>query len=99
MKATRSRELARNTLITVRPSEGSLQDVLTVVVPDSGADVDAVERALIAFALERTDGNRTRAAQFLGLSRSALIYRMHKHGLVRDRDGAECAAPTGSSHQ
>ena len=63
------------------------------MVPDSGTDVDAVERALIAFALKKTGGNRTHAARFLGLSRSALIYRMHKHGLVEteitDRRGPE----------
>jgi hypothetical protein len=54
----------------------------TVMVPSSGIDLGAVERALIAFALDASDGNRTHAARFLGLSRSALIYRMHKHGLV-----------------
>ena len=59
------------------------------MVPESGVDVDAVERALIAFALKRTEGNRTHAARFLGLSRSALIYRMHKHGLVRDTDAPD----------
>jgi len=55
---------------------------MVVAVPDAGADIEAVERALIAFALERTNGNRTHAARFLGLSRSALIYRMQKHQLV-----------------
>ena len=43
----------------------------------------AVERALIQFALDTHGGNRTHAAQFLGLSRSALLYRMQKHHLVR----------------
>lgn len=56
--------------------------VATVAVPASGVTLDALERALIVFALGSSDGNRTRAAKFLGLSRSALIYRMHKHGLV-----------------
>ena len=53
-----------------------------VVVPAAGVALEAVERALIVFALASSDGNRTRAARFLGLSRSALIYRMHKHGLA-----------------
>jgi DNA-binding NtrC family response regulator len=56
--------------------------VARVAVPTSGVPLDAFERALIAFALRSSEGNRTRAARFLGLSRSALIYRMHKHGLV-----------------
>jgi two-component system NtrC family response regulator len=54
----------------------------TVAVPASGIDLQAVERALIVFALASSGGNRTRAARFLGLSRSALLYRMHKHGLA-----------------
>ena len=76
-----------------RPSDNGV----AIVIPDSGADVEAVERALIAFALETREGNRTRAARFLGLSRSALIYRMHKHGLVRDADGLERGRPEGQS--
>lgn len=56
--------------------------IATVALPASGVPLDAIERALILFALRSSDGNRTRAARFLGLSRSALIYRMHKHGFV-----------------
>ena len=89
MKATRAPEHPHGTPVTVRCSDAALGNALVVAVPDSGVDVDAIERALIAFALERTEGNRTRAARFLGLSRSALIYRMHKHGLVRNVDGTE----------
>ena len=78
---------------------GALESAVAVVVPDSGADVVAVERALIEFALERTGGNRTHAARFLGLSRSALIYRMHKHGLIRSTAGIEPVGSEGSRHQ
>ena len=60
-----------------------------VAVPASGVDLEAVERALIVFALTSSSGNRTRAARFLGLSRSALIYRMHKHGLAADATTCE----------
>lgn len=56
--------------------------VATVALPPTGIPLDAIERALILFALDSHAGNRTRAAHFLGLSRSALIYRMHKHGLA-----------------
>jgi DNA-binding NtrC family response regulator len=54
----------------------------SINVPPSGVDLVAVERALIQFALEVHGGNRTRAARFLGLSRSALLYRLQKHHLV-----------------
>jgi len=96
MKTTTSRR-AQDTSITIRLADRTSENAVAVavVVPESGADVEAVERALIAFALETTEGNRTRAARFLGLSRSALIYRMHKYGLVRDPDGLEGSRPEG----
>jgi two-component system response regulator AtoC len=40
-----------------------------------------VERAAIVAALDSEDGNQTRAARRLGLSRRALIYKMEKYGL------------------
>jgi transcriptional regulator with PAS, ATPase and Fis domain len=43
--------------------------------------LDAVERSNIVAALEAENGNRTRAAERLGISRRALIYKLHKHGI------------------
>ncbi|HEX6058624.1 MAG TPA: sigma-54 dependent transcriptional regulator [Gemmatimonadaceae bacterium] len=42
---------------------------------------EALERTLIAEALERTGGNRTRAAQLLDLSHRALLYKIREYGL------------------
>ena len=42
---------------------------------------EELERALIAQALERTGGNRTRAAQLLDLSHRALLYKIRDYGL------------------
>jgi DNA-binding NtrC family response regulator len=42
------------------------------------------ERALIAQALEKTGGNKTRAATLLGISRDVLRYRMKKLNLDAD---------------
>jgi two-component system, NtrC family, response regulator AtoC len=42
---------------------------------------EALERMLIADALERTGGNRTRAAQLLDLSHRALLYKIREYGL------------------
>jgi two-component system response regulator AtoC len=42
----------------------------------------ALERELIAHALERTGGNRTRAAEMLDLSPRALFYKLQDYGLA-----------------
>ena len=43
--------------------------------------LDQAERTLIETALARNDGNVSRAAESLGLSRSALYRRLHRYGL------------------
>src|SRR6185437_12219311 len=40
-----------------------------------------LEQSLIRRALERTQGNRTRAAQLLQLSHRALLYKIREYGL------------------
>ncbi len=44
-------------------------------------NLDEVERYLIQRTLARHDGNVSKAAQALGLSRSAMYRRLQKHGL------------------
>jgi len=53
----------------------------TVKLPADGITLGKVEKELIAQALERTVGNRTRAAQLLGISRHTLLYRIEKYDL------------------
>lgn len=53
----------------------------SVALPVSGVNLSQVERDLIRQALERTNGNRTRSAKLLSISRDALAYRMQKHGI------------------
>jgi two-component system response regulator AtoC len=43
---------------------------------------EALERTLISRALERTRGNRTRAAALLDLSHRALLYKIREYGLT-----------------
>lgn len=45
---------------------------------------DLVERDFIAAALERARGNRTTAAEILGLSRQSLYVKLRRHGLGAD---------------
>ena len=48
---------------------------------DMREHIAEVERAAIVAALDACGGNQTRAAQKLGLSRRALIYKLEKYGL------------------
>ncbi len=53
-----------------------------IVLPPEGVIWEDVERALVIQALERTDGNQSKAARLLGLSRDQLRYRMQRFGLL-----------------
>lgn len=52
-----------------------------IELPDENISLDEVEREIIRYALKRHKGNQTQTAQYLGITRSALIYRMQKSGL------------------
>lgn len=56
-------------------------EILPADLPDAGVNMEAVEKELLLRALQKFGGNQTRAARFLNLSRRALSYRLHKHGL------------------
>ncbi len=51
-------------------------------VPDEGLDLEKLEVQLIRSALEKAKGNKTKAAELLGLSRDTLRYRMEKYHIV-----------------
>lgn len=61
--------------------ESELNQKFVVRLPEEGLSLDQVERDLILMALENSSGNQTKAARQLGITRSALIYRMEKHNL------------------
>ena len=51
-------------------------------LPPDGVDLHEVEAELVRQALGRTEGNQTKAAKLLNLSRDQLRYRMEKIGLL-----------------
>ena len=58
-------------------------------MPQPGSmTLDEMERVMIARALEHYQGNLTRVAEALGLSRPALYRRLEKHGLSGREGGA-----------
>jgi two-component system response regulator AtoC len=51
-------------------------------IPPEGISMEKVEEALVKQALKMTNGNQTKAAKLLDMSRDALRYRMQKFGLA-----------------
>ncbi|MDD5412959.1 MAG: sigma-54 dependent transcriptional regulator [Methylobacter sp.] len=52
------------------------------ILPEIGLRLDSLEADLINQALNRTQGNRSKSAKLLGISRDTLLYRMQKHGFA-----------------
>jgi DNA-binding NtrC family response regulator len=51
------------------------------VLPEQGLDWESFEQNCLRQALTKHQGNRTKAAQFLGMSYKAFLYRLDKHGI------------------
>jgi two-component system NtrC family response regulator len=49
-------------------------------LPSENISLDEVEREIIRYALDMHNGNQSQTARYLGITRSALIYRMQKFG-------------------
>jgi DNA-binding NtrC family response regulator len=64
------------------PAEPAPRGAATATsLPPPGMDLERWERAMIEQALRECDGNQTRAAQRLGISRDTLRYRLKKYGI------------------
>ncbi len=50
-------------------------------LPEAGLSLDGLEADMIRQALQRSSGNRSRAARLLGLSRDTLLYRIKKYAI------------------
>ena len=64
----------------VHGAAGKASDII-LNLPDGGISLEELERTLIIKALEKHGGNQTRAAEYLGITRPTLIYRIEKYGL------------------
>jgi len=52
-----------------------------LIIPHQGIVLDEVEKQYILEALKIKKGNKSQAAKMLGISRSALLYRIQKYGI------------------
>ena len=80
--------LATSNLITpevlpspVKPRETEPVDGDIIRIPEEGIALDEIERQCLRIALEKAQGNQTRAAKFLRIPRHIFLYRMKKLGL------------------
>ena len=62
----------------VRAGVSVRRGLLDLEIPESGIDLEELERSLIVKALRKSGGNVSRAARLLGLSRRTLQYRLEK---------------------
>ena len=68
----------------IEPGDLRLEDGAGVLADSMPlTTLDQAEKALIRSAIEQSRGNVARAADILGLSRSALYRRMEKHGIEK----------------
>lgn len=51
------------------------------VLPEVGVNFESLEVNLIKQALSRTNGNRSKSARLLGMTRNTLLYRIHKYDI------------------
>lgn len=80
---SRGPEILQEDLPPVLLRERDTVDSLQLDLPPNRISLDAVEKELILRALRRFEWNQTKAADYLGLTRKTLIYRMEKHGIER----------------
>ncbi len=63
-------------------THASLFKLEAFTLPEDGIELETLEANLIHQALNRTNGNRSKSAKLLGLTRDTLLYRMQKHGFT-----------------
>ncbi|PYQ55207.1 MAG: DNA-binding response regulator [Acidobacteria bacterium] len=77
----------------VRAGIAVRRGLMDLDIPESGIDIEELERTLIVKALQRSGGNVSRAARLLGLSRRTLQYRLEK---IQGAPEGASSAPKGA---
>jgi DNA-binding NtrC family response regulator len=65
---------------TLEPKQPIVDESLPEI-PEGGISLEDQERRYILAALEKANGNKTKAAQLLGMTRRTLYSRMERHGI------------------
>lgn len=59
---------------------------IDIKIPPGGVDIEELEKEVIRLALDTHQGNQTKAAAFLNLTRDTLRYRMQKFGFLPEKE-------------
>lgn len=70
-----------NLPLEIKPQPGPAQTGGGFLLPEGGIILEDLEAELIHQALDKSHGNQSKAARLLGLTRSALLYRMKKYAV------------------
>lgn len=62
-------------------SEKGIKNCILNSLPDDELDLEQLERDIIKMALEKFDGNKSKAAKYLKIPRHILVYRLEKFGI------------------
>ncbi|MDM7916430.1 MAG: sigma-54-dependent transcriptional regulator [Candidatus Eisenbacteria bacterium] len=65
-----------------RAGESTIADALLRELPEDRLPLIELEREVIVRALAKHGGNRTRTAEYLGIPRHVLLYRLEKYGIA-----------------
>ncbi len=57
-------------------------ETLPASLPENGMNLSDLERQVILQSLQKFQGNQTRTARYLGMSRRTLAYRLEKYGIL-----------------
>ncbi len=68
-------------------------------LPPGGVSLEKMEKEFLRRALEMHDGNRTHAARYLDITRSALLYRMQKYDLATEGQAAGGGSGAGGAEE
>ncbi|MBU8923133.1 MAG: sigma-54 dependent transcriptional regulator [Bacteroidales bacterium] len=74
-------------MISGSTASGRPGDILSSIVGEM--ELAEIEQSLIRIAIEKTSGNKSRAAEMLGITRRKLYSRMEKYGMDADNPEAE----------
>jgi DNA-binding NtrC family response regulator len=91
----RGEEVTVNDLPKTLRGEHTALGLIHIELPSQGISLAAVEKELIAKALKKFEWNQSRAAQYLGISRKTLIYRIKKYDLCKSTYLPQQAAQAG----